>query len=96
VLQQQLFRAAVVEAASAIYDVSREEIEAARRYVAKWSKNSTLVPTRDKDGNLEIIDFSHLNAYDTLVRPIQTVINSVQSGDTDKEGIMSNFIFRIN
>jgi hypothetical protein len=84
--------AAVVEAASAIYDVSREEIEAARRYVAKWSKNSTLVPTRDKDGNLEIIDFSHLNAYDTLVRPIQTVINSVQSGDTDKEGIMSNFI----
>lgn len=84
--------AAVVEAASAIYDVSREEIEAARRYVAKWSKNSTLVPLKDKDGNLEVIDFSHLNAYDTLIRPIQTVINSVQSGDTDKEGIMSNFI----
>jgi hypothetical protein len=84
--------AALVEAASAIYDVSREEIEAARRYVAKWSKNSTLIPSRDKDGNLEIIDFSHLNAYDTLIRPIQTVINSVQSGDTDKQGIMSNFI----
>jgi hypothetical protein len=84
--------AALVEAASAIYDVSREEIEAARRYVAKWSKNSTLIPSRDKNGNLEIIDFSHLNAYDTLIRPIQTVINSVQSGDTDKQGIMSNFI----
>ena len=84
--------AAVVEAASAIYDVSREEIEAARRYVAKWSKNSTLIPLRDKNGKLEVIDFSHLNAYDTLIRPIQTVINSVQSGDVDKEGIMSNFI----
>jgi len=84
--------AALVEAASAIYDVSREEIEAARRYVAKWSKNSTLIPLRGKDGKLEVIDFSHLNAYDTLIRPIQTVINSVQSGDTDKQGIMSNFI----
>ena len=84
--------AALVESASAIYDVSREEIEAARRYVAKWSKNSTLIPLKDEDGNLKVIDFSHLNAYDTLIRPIQTVINSVQSGDTDKEGIMSNFI----
>lgn len=84
--------AALVEASSAIYDVSKEEIEAARRYVAKWSKNSTLIPTKDKDGKLEVIDFSHLNAYDTLIRPIQTVINSVQSGDTNKKGIMSNFI----
>ena len=28
--------------------------------------------------NLEYIDFSHMNAYDTLVRPIQTVVNAVQ------------------
>ena len=84
--------AAVVEAASAIYDVSREEIEAARRYVAKWSKNSTLIPLRGKDGKLEVIDFSHLNAYDTLIRPIQTVINSVQTGREDKNGIMGEFI----
>ena len=30
--------------------------------------------------SLEYIDFSHLNAYDTLTRPIQTVINAVQEG----------------
>ena len=63
-----------------------------RRYVADWAKNSTLVPLRDKEGNLEYIDFSHMNAYDTLTRPIQTVINSVQEGREDKDGIMDDFI----
>ena len=51
-----------------------------RRYVPEWSKNSTLIPLRDKDNNLEYIDFSHMNAYDTIVRPIQTVINAVNDG----------------
>ena len=45
-----------------------------RRYVAEWSKNSVLVPFKDKDGKLSYVDFSHLNAYDTLTRPIQTVL----------------------
>ena len=49
-----------------------------RRYVPEWSKNSTLIPLKDKDGKLEYIDFSHMNAYDTLTRPIQTVLNAVQ------------------
>ena len=52
-----------------------------RRYVAEWSKNSTLVPLRDKKGNLEYIDFSHMNAYDTLTRPIQ---HRYQCGSTGK------------
>ena len=51
-----------------------------RRYVADWSKNSTLLPIKEKDGNFKYIDFSHANAYDTLVRPIQTIINSVADG----------------
>jgi hypothetical protein len=72
--------------------LSQEEIDAMRRYVPQWSKNSTLIPFRDKDGNLEYIDFSHMNAYDTVTRPIQTVLNAVQEGRTDKDGIMDDFI----
>jgi hypothetical protein len=56
-----------------LYDVSKDELQALRRYVRQWSKNSVLIPFKDKEGNLEYIDFSHLNAYDTLTRPIQTV-----------------------
>jgi hypothetical protein len=73
-------------------DVSDEELEAMRRYVPEWSKNSVLVPFKDKEGKLSYVDFSHLNAYDTLTRPIQTVVNAVTSGRADKDGIMDDFI----
>ena len=83
---------AAVSAGQMLYDVSQEELEAIRRFVPKWSKNSTLIPLRDEKGNLEYIDFSHMNAYDTITRPIQTVLNAVQEGRTDKNGIMGDFL----
>jgi hypothetical protein len=83
---------AAVEGMSALYNVTQDERAALRRYVADWSKNSTLVPLKDKEGKLKYVDFSHANAYDTLTRPIQTVINRVQAGETDKDGIMNDFI----
>jgi hypothetical protein len=73
-------------------DISDDELEAMRRYVPEWSKNSVLVPFKDKDGKLSYVDFSHLNAYDTLTRPLQTVVNAVNSGRADKDGIMDDFI----
>jgi len=33
-----------------------------------------------------------LNAYDTLTRPIQTVVNAIDSGRADKNGIMGDFL----
>jgi hypothetical protein len=81
-----------VEMFQTLNDVSDEELQAMRRYVPEWSKNSVLVPFKDKDGKLSYVDFSHLNAYDTLTRPIQTVVNAVNSGRTDKDGIMDDFI----
>ena len=84
--------AGLVAAMSTAYDVSKDELEALRRYVPEWSKNSTLIPFKDENGKLSYIDFSHMNAYDTLVRPIQTVINSVNEGQQDKDGIMGDFI----
>jgi len=84
--------ASIATGAAMLYDVSKDEIEALRRYVPKWSKNSTLVPIRDKDGKLSYIDFSRMNAYDLLLNPIQGVINSIEEGRTDNNGIMGDFI----
>jgi hypothetical protein len=84
--------AATAEAFAAIYDVTDEERDALRRYVADWSKNSTLLPIKEKDGSFKYVDFSHANAYDTLVRPIQTIINSVADGRKDEDGLMNDFI----
>jgi len=83
---------ATVSMFQAIGNIADEELEAMRRYVPEWSKNSVLVPFKNEDGKFSYVDFSHLNAYDTLTRPIQTVINAVNSGRADKDGIMDDFI----
>ena len=84
---------AAVEGAKALYNVTEEEMDAIRRYVADWSKNSTIIQIRDKEtGELKYVDFSHMNAYDTVTRPIQTVLNKVAQGDEDYDGIMDDFV----
>ena len=84
---------AAVEGAKALYNVTEDEMDAIRRYVADWSKNSTIIPIRDKEtGELKYVDFSHMNAYDTVTRPIQTVLNKVAQGDEDYDGIMDDFV----
>ena len=83
---------ATVAAFQAIYDVTDEEREAIRKFAAQWSKNSTLLPIKDKEtGEFKYIDFSHANAYDTLTRPIQSIINAVADGRTDQDGMMDDF-----
>jgi hypothetical protein len=81
-----------IAALETIYDISKDEVNAMKRYVADWSKNSVLLPFRKEDGSLQYIDFSHLNAYDTLTRPIQTVLNKVEQGKSDEDGIMDDFV----
>ncbi len=76
------------ESFKAMHDVSDEEMEALRRVVPKWSKNSTLLPMgRDKNGYLKYVDFSYSNAYDTLIRPFNTVFNSIADGKTDESSL---------
>jgi hypothetical protein len=80
----------VVEGAKTLYDVSGAEMDALRRFVPEWSRNSTLVPIKDREtGELKYIDFSHTNAYDTMIRPINTMINSIGKG-VDEGEIMKN------
>ena len=82
---------ALTEGAKALYDVSEEELQALRRFVPEWSKNSTLIPTRSEDGDLRYTDFSHTNAYDVINRPFRTVINNIQEGTLTDEQILEGF-----
>ena len=75
-----------------VWDVSNEELMAIKRFVAPWSKNSTIVPIKTEDGKFKYIDFSHANAYDTLIRPWQAAINQAAEGKLNEEGIMNNFV----
>jgi hypothetical protein len=78
--------AAIVGGAKAYHDVDDEEMDALRKIVPEWSKNSTLVPMgRDKNGYLKYIDFSYSNAYDTLIRPVMAVYGGLsQAGANEK------------
>jgi len=80
-----------VEAAKAIYNVSGAEMGALRRFVPDWSKNSTLIPIKDEEtGELKYIDFSHANAYDTMIRPFTAMFNAVRDGAEDEAPVMES------
>ena len=81
----------MVEMFKAKNDVTDEELNALRKFVPEWSKNSTLVPTgRDENGNLKYIDFSYMNAYDTLIRPFNSIVTQLGEGIQDKETLMQS------
>jgi len=82
----------VTKAAQYVYDISEDELAAIRRFVAPWSKNSTIIPIKTEEGDYKYVDFSHANAYDTLLRPFQTAVNEVADGQLDDQAIMNNFI----
>ena len=83
---------AVTEGAKALYDVTQDEIEALRQFVPLWSKNSTLIPMRDDDGELRYIDFSKSNAYDVISRPFNTLFNNIMEGQQDGDTLLNGFL----
>ena len=82
---------AVTEGAKALYDVTEDELDAMRRFVPDWSKNSTLVPVRLDDGELRYIDFSKSNAYDLMARPFRTLMNNLQDADVNGDTLLEGF-----
>ena len=74
---------ATQEAFKTIYDVTEDEMQALKRYVPEWSKNSVLLPIKTKEGKMKYVDFSHANAYDTMIRPFTTMLNAAASGAGD-------------
>jgi len=83
---------AIVEMFKTIYNFTEDEVAALKRFLPSWSKNSTILPMRDDEGNIKYIDFSHGFAYDTLIRPVQTILNAVAAGENDEEALMSSFM----
>ena len=84
--------AALVEGSKALYNVSKEELEALRQFVPDWSRNSTLIPMRDeKTGELKYIDFSHSNAYDVVAKPFRTLLNEITAASNDGDTILRGF-----
>jgi len=70
----------VVEGFRGLYGITREELAAMRKFLPEWSRESTIIPSKDKDGNYYYTDFSHGFAYDTVINPIQSVIANVEAG----------------
>jgi len=64
-------------------------LRALKQFLPEWSKNSTIIPIRDEEtGDLKYVDFSHGNAYDTVTRPFQTLLNNIQQGIEDEDVLM--------
>ena len=83
----------LIKGAQALYGVTQEEADAARDFVAPWSKNSQLIFTKDPDtGELYYTDWSKNNVYDTLTRPFQSLLTNIQSGIEDEEVLLKGFI----
>ena len=87
---------ALTEGAKALYDISQDELDALRRFVPEWSKNSTLIPIRTEDGDLRYVDFSHSNAYDVIARPLRTILNNIQDGQMNDQQILASFVNGVN
>jgi hypothetical protein len=76
-----------------LYNVTNEELRALKQFLPEWSKNSTIIPIRDEEtGELKYIDFSHGNAYDTAIRPFQTLLNNIQQGITNEDVLMKGIM----
>ena len=82
---------ATVEGMKALYDVTEDELQALRQFVPDWSRNSTLLPMRDDNGDLRYIDFSHSNVYDTVARPFRTLLNNVFEARQNDDVILKGF-----
>jgi hypothetical protein len=78
-----------VELGKQLSQFTNEEMAALRRFVPSWSENSLLVPTgRDeKTGNVQYLDLSYIYPYDSLLRPMRTVMNQLVEGEATDAAI---------
>jgi hypothetical protein len=80
----------VQKTAEALTGVDEEKMEAYQRsFAPSYQKNSTLVPvtTIDENGNFKYYNFSYTNPYDTLLRPINAVLNAFADGSLNNESV---------
>jgi hypothetical protein len=68
---------AIQAAVHGAYGVTNKMVAAARFFVPDFSTNSTLILTRDENGDFRYIDGSGTFVYDTLTSPFQSIIAEV-------------------
>jgi hypothetical protein len=74
--------------------VDQEKVEAYKRsYGMPWDKTATLIPVAsDKDGNpTQFFNFSYMNPYDYLNRPVNRVFMEVAEGNRNEESLLKTF-----
>jgi len=80
----------LVALGSALTGVTKEKIDAYKRsFAAPWDRTASLIPiASDKDGNpTQFINFSYMNPYDYLKRPVTRVMQEVANGNRDEESL---------
>ena len=80
--------AGLVSLGSALTGVEKEKIDAYKRsFAAPWDRTASLIPiASDKDGNpTQFINFSYMNPYDYLKRPVERVFQEVANGNRNEE-----------
>jgi hypothetical protein len=76
--------------AEALTGVDEDKMEAFQRsFAAQYQKNSTLIPVSapDENGNFKYYNFSYTNPYDSLVRPVNAVLNAFADGSLNKDSV---------
>ena len=80
----------VTEVFRGLYGITREQLKGVRDFLPEWSRDDTVVVTKDKEGNYYANNFSHGFAYDTITNPIQSVIANVDA--KGEEPLIKGFV----
>jgi len=81
--------AGLVEFGKSLADMTDDDMRALRTFVPSWSENGLLMPvSRDeKTGKIKYVDLSYIFPYDTLVRPVNTILNEASKGQQTGESL---------
>jgi len=81
--------AGLVEFGKSLTNMSDDDMRALRTFVPSWSENGVLMPvSRDeKTGKVKYVDLSYIFPYDTLVRPVNTILNEASKGEQSGESL---------
>ena len=77
-------------AAQYMTGVDEEQMNSFQRsFAPQYQKNSTLIPISapDENGNFKYYNFSYSNPYDSLVTPVNAILNSFSDGRLNKDTV---------
>jgi hypothetical protein len=80
----------VQKTAQSLTGIDEEKMEAYQRsFAPAYQKNSTLVPVTiaDGNGNFKYYNFSYTNPYDSLIRPVNAILNAFADGSLNNQSV---------